>query len=153
MKLNPKAQFCGRRQFKLGQFPINPCCYQQSLLSKRKMFRPIGIVHSFKSGLATRIHLVWKPFRIPEVLVPEPLEVNRPHDVDPKSRPKAETEESPQNYLDYSFPRLGGGRQSYQNYEMTLFRLVHLLNLVPEQHGTKFKTTEEAEDVGHNRNA
>ena len=50
---------------------------------------------SFESGCATGIQFVRKPFWIPEVLVPEALEVIRPHHVYPKSRPKADAEESP----------------------------------------------------------
>ena len=36
--------------------------------------------------------------------------------------------------------------------KITLFQLFHLLNLIPEQHGTKLETTEEAKDVSDNRN-
>ena len=44
---------------------------------------------------ATGVHLVRKPFRFPEALLPEALEVGRPHNVDPKCCSKAKAEESP----------------------------------------------------------
>ena len=45
-----------------------------------------------------------------------------------------------------------GWRESCQDDGIILFGFFHLFNLIPEKHGTKFKTSEESKDVGHNRN-